>query len=266
MDRKTLIYAAATYALFFAFIGLIGVVMLVLQAPPVVVTGLQMAASWTPTLALLLLFATLVPGEKRLRFIRRRFTARPDRRTLSLSVLPLTAILLGTVTTASLVRGEPITELVVLSPLTGFLLALQHLLSGPLGEELGWRGFLLPHLRRRHSFIKATTITGLLWCFWHTPLWLVSGYQGAELVLYIACFSVSIMCCNLMIAYAFDRCPNLLVPILVHFLNNFFLQLLTFDLVQGLALFAVCYAVVTTIFVAVEEPRRRVRNALAVPR
>ncbi len=46
------------------------------------------------------------------------------------------------------------------------------------GEELGWRGWLLPHLLRRWTRLKATGLLALVWGLWHTPL-LLSGLQIA---------------------------------------------------------------------------------------
>lgn len=37
------------------------------------------------------------------------------------------------------------------------------------GEEIGWRGFALPHLQKTMSVSKATLILGLLWFLWHVP-------------------------------------------------------------------------------------------------
>ncbi len=41
------------------------------------------------------------------------------------------------------------------------------LFQGPLAEELGWRGFLLPRLLSRYSPLLASTILGLTWAAWH---------------------------------------------------------------------------------------------------
>jgi len=43
-------------------------------------------------------------------------------------------------------------------------------LIGPgLFEEIGWRGFALPHLQRRYSALVSSLIIGLVWAFWHFP-------------------------------------------------------------------------------------------------
>jgi len=43
-------------------------------------------------------------------------------------------------------------------------------LIGPgIFEEIGWRGFALPHLQRRYSALASSLIIGLAWAFWHFP-------------------------------------------------------------------------------------------------
>jgi membrane protease YdiL (CAAX protease family) len=43
--------------------------------------------------------------------------------------------------------------------------------SGPLNEELGWRGFLLPRLLRRFNPLTASLLLAPVWAVWHVPLW-----------------------------------------------------------------------------------------------
>ena len=52
------------------------------------------------------------------------------------------------------------------------LLFAQLLMSG-LGEEPGWRGFLLPRLKARFKGDKYIWMLGLLWSIWHWPIVIV---------------------------------------------------------------------------------------------
>ena len=40
------------------------------------------------------------------------------------------------------------------------------------GEEIGWRGYVLPRLQARHSALISTLIVGVIWGFWHLPKFL----------------------------------------------------------------------------------------------
>ena len=47
-------------------------------------------------------------------------------------------------------------------------------------EEIGWRGFALPRLQKRHNAFIATLIVGTLWAFWHLPIVFLVGNPMAE--------------------------------------------------------------------------------------
>jgi len=47
-----------------------------------------------------------------------------------------------------------------------------------IGEEIGWRGFLVPELAKRRSFAVTAAITGLIWAFWHYPIMLFADYKS----------------------------------------------------------------------------------------
>jgi membrane protease YdiL (CAAX protease family) len=46
-------------------------------------------------------------------------------------------------------------------------------LSGPLGEELGWRGFALPRTKRHRSAFDGSNLWDSYGVLWHVPLYFV---------------------------------------------------------------------------------------------
>jgi membrane protease YdiL (CAAX protease family) len=53
-------------------------------------------------------------------------------------------------------------------------------LAAGIGEEFGWRGFLLPRLQSRHNALVAGLIVGAAWATWHIPLFFIEGTSQYE--------------------------------------------------------------------------------------
>ncbi|MGA8113032.1 MAG: type II CAAX endopeptidase family protein [Actinocatenispora sp.] len=49
------------------------------------------------------------------------------------------------------------------------------MLSGPLSEEFGWRGYVQPRLRRHLDPVRTSLLLGIVWGAWHVPLFLLPG-------------------------------------------------------------------------------------------
>jgi CAAX protease family protein len=104
-----------------------------------------------------------------------------------------------------------------------FNLLVINLLTGPTGEEPGWRGFALPRLLERYSPLKAGVVLGLMWSFWHLMMWLLTtGYTGITLLTYILEFTVAIVSLSLLMVWIYQHVPDSLAPMVVaHFVFNF---------------------------------------------
>ena len=50
--------------------------------------------------------------------------------------------------------------------------------GGPLGEEIGWRGFALPRMQPRYGPLWGTLFLGLLWACWHLEDFLTPAQGG----------------------------------------------------------------------------------------
>jgi membrane protease YdiL (CAAX protease family) len=115
--------------------------------------------------------------------------------------------------------------------LKGHGLSLLLLLPGKfgraLGEELGWRGFLFPQLRKQFSFQIATLITGFIWGLWHFPGIVQGGYQDAARVplgLSLLFFTVFIMGNSFLYSWLRERSDSLWPVVCFHGMFNWFTQ------------------------------------------
>src|SRR6185437_16230186 len=71
-----------------------------------------------------------------------------------------------------------------------------------LGEELGWRGFLVPQLAKVMSFRGVALTSGVIWSLWHYPIILFSTYRGAGPRWYsLLCFTVMVIGISFLFAW-----------------------------------------------------------------
>ena len=72
-------------------------------------------------------------------------------------------------------------------------------LLSAMGEEIGWRGFMVPALYERLGLNKTLLISSLFWCCWHLPLLIGGDYMSGtplwyQLPAFVLCiFPVGVM-------------------------------------------------------------------------
>ena len=98
-------------------------------------------------------------------------------------------------------------------------------LAFALGEELGWRGFLVPKLAERLSFAGTAAVSGIIWASWHMPLIIFADYNGGTPTMYsIACFAVMVVGISFPIAWLRLRSGSVWPAALLHASHNLFIQ------------------------------------------
>ena len=50
--------------------------------------------------------------------------------------------------------------------------------TGPLGEELGWRGYALPRLLMKWNALTSSILVGFVWTLWHVPAFFLADVMG----------------------------------------------------------------------------------------
>jgi membrane protease YdiL (CAAX protease family) len=94
-----------------------------------------------------------------------------------------------------------------------------------LGEELGWRGFLVPELAKVTSFGWVGFISGAVWASWHMPLIIGADYHGANPVWYsVLCFGVMVVAMGYLFAWIRLKSGSVWPAMLLHASHNLFVQ------------------------------------------
>lgn len=95
-----------------------------------------------------------------------------------------------------------------------------------LGEEIGWRGFLIWEMRKVMPFWAVGLLSGLIWAVWHWPGILFTDYNAGtgNFVLQMALFTLSIVPMGIVYAYLAFRSGSLWPAVILHAAHNLFLQ------------------------------------------
>jgi len=115
------------------------------------------------------------------------------------------------------------------SPTAGIIKPITTGLAGSmvlaLGEEIGWRGLLVPRLATYMSLRKTAMLSGFIWGVWHVPLIISGGYSsGAPAWFAVLCFMVLVIGMSFLFAWLRLQSGSIWPTVLLHATHNSFIQ------------------------------------------
>ncbi|MFD3449912.1 CPBP family intramembrane glutamic endopeptidase [Microbacteriaceae bacterium 4G12] len=211
-------------------------------------------SAWSSTFAFAILFKRIYPGQSFIQFVKDKFKNK-----LKFSVI-LTAIMIQAfifLMILFLVSNNRSVDSIFTISSWGMLVYLffRNLLSGPLGEEIGWRGFAQIELQKKHSPLKASIIIGFWWGMWHLPIWFTTGYVGIDLIKYILFFMTAIISTKIVMTAFYNLNQNLIIPIIIHQFFNFFIGIINGNLIDLMMYNAIFYLVAAVLIIVINPKK-----------
>ncbi len=95
------------------------------------------------------------------------------------------------------------------------------------GEEIGWRGVLVPELMKITTYTRASLVSGAIWAVWHFPLIFMAEYNaGTPAWFGTACFTLMIVGTSFAYVWLRSRSGSVWTAVLLHASHNLFIQTL----------------------------------------
>ena len=100
-------------------------------------------------------------------------------------------------------------------------------IAAGIGEEFGWRGFLLPRLQTRHNTLVSSLIIGGMWAIWHMPPFFIQGtfqhdlQSQAGLLPAVLSFSLFVIVSSIWFTWVFNNTKgSVLLAAVMHGASN----------------------------------------------
>lgn len=247
-------YIISSYILVWILIIFVaGSASLVFHSPPVIMWVIRNLIAWSPTYLILIGWKYFRPDETRTAFIKRCFSEKVKPFLLLFSFTLTFGISVLALFLFSIMTGKPMLSYINLGTISLPLSIFLSLTSGPTGEELGWRGFMREEFNRKYGFLKSSVYQGLVWCFWHTLLWIVdSEFTDWRAIPYIISNIVVITSITVLMNIFLERHNNLLYSVSLHFGFNIIYVFLDAD-IGFFIILTVLYLIITPIAVLIRN-------------
>lgn len=252
-------YIISAYILVWILIIFVaGSASLIFHAPPVVMWVVRNLIAWSPTYLLLIGWKYFRPDESRMNFIKRCFSGKVKPLTVLFSFFLTFGISVLSLFIYSVITGKSMLSYMDLGTTALPISIILSLTSGPTGEELGWRGFMREEFNQKYNFLKSAVCQGLVWCFWHTLLWVVdSDFTDWRAIPYIVSNIVVITSITVLMNIFLEQHNNLLYSVLLHFGFNIIYVFLNAD-IGFFIILTIMYLIITPAAVLVRNKKRKI--------
>jgi membrane protease YdiL (CAAX protease family) len=120
---------------------------------------------------------------------------------------------------------EKAAQMFSLSFLPAFAMSLVFNLFAGFGEELGWRGLLVPEMSKFMSFTKLALLSGAIWAVWHFPEIIFGTYHGTGSLLFsLLVFTPQVIASGVILAWLRLKSGSVWVAVFFHGIWNLFIQ------------------------------------------
>jgi membrane protease YdiL (CAAX protease family) len=99
-------------------------------------------------------------------------------------------------------------------------------LVSAMGEEIGWRGLLVPELAKVMPYTRVSLVSGVIWALWHMPLIFFADYKLPGVPVWYGALMFLIMVIGISFVFAWLRLRSgsLWTAALLHASHNLFVQ------------------------------------------
>jgi uncharacterized protein len=171
---------------------------------------------WAPTVIALVLIGSTEGARGLRRELRARllYTRGTLRWFVIAGAVPAIAVAIAVASGRAAGHGASFIPLTAVLPMIGV-----QVITGAVGEELGWRGFLLPRLGRRIGRMQAAFAMAILWSIWHVPAFFTPGMPHQVMPMPLTLAFIALF--GLFMAFVFDRTGgSVLATVLAHLSLN----------------------------------------------
>jgi membrane protease YdiL (CAAX protease family) len=184
---------------------------------------LSLPGAWAPTISALILIGLTEGKEGVLKFLRRLLYWRVGLGwylvvLFGIAGIAYLAIGAGTLfgipaPALSLPNGLPREMLPAFLPV---IFLINIFMGGPLAEDIGWRGYILPKMREGMTTLHASILIGVIWAFWHLPYFIFPTWRAAVGNVPFFWFLLLTTSWSVLFAWVYVNTESILMPVLFH--------------------------------------------------